>query len=74
MLYPSCLFEYKRIFNVDVRLGRFFGIPKNTGFFEKPVFRFCQTPNTEKPKKPEKDEKSEETDMKMASQRAQYHE
>ena len=37
-------------------LGRFFGIPKNTDFFEEPVFPFCQTLNTEKP---EKDEKSE---------------
>ena len=41
----------------SARLGRFFGIPKNTGFFEEPVFRFCQTLNTEK--KTEKDEKSE---------------
>ena len=41
---------------VTTRLRRFFGIPKNTGFFEGPVFRFCQTLNTEKP---EKDEKSE---------------
>ena len=39
------------------RLGRFFGIPENTGFFEKPVFRFCKHSSTEKPKKTKKDEK-----------------
>ena len=42
--------------SVDSRLGRFFGIPKNTCFFEEPVFRFCQTLNTEKPEKGEKSE------------------
>jgi hypothetical protein len=36
------------------RLGRFFGIPENTSFFEKPVFRFCQSPRTEKQNKTEK--------------------
>ena len=34
---------------VTSRLGRFFSIRKNTGFFEEPVFRFCQTLNTGKP-------------------------
>ena len=40
------------------RLRRFIGISKNTGFFEKPVFRFYQSPSIEKPKIPKKkDEK-----------------
>ena len=42
---------------VQRRLRRFFGISKNTGFFEKPVFRFYQSPSIEKPKIPKKDEK-----------------
>ena len=42
------------------RLGRFFGIPKNTA-----VFQFCQSPSTEKPKKMEKDEEPGKNEIKM---------
>ena len=43
-----------------IRLRRFFSISKNTVFFEKPAFRFYQSPSIEKPKIPKipkKDEK-----------------
>jgi hypothetical protein len=42
----------------DHRMGRFFGTPENTAFFEKPVFRFRKCSNTEKPKKVEKPKKA----------------
>ena len=55
---------------IPSRLGWFFCIPKNTCFFEEPVFRFYQILSTEKPKKPRKKLKNlQKTDIKMASQR-----
>ncbi len=47
-----------KYFSPESRLGRFFGIPENTGFFEVPVFRFCKRPSTEKPKKDETPKKA----------------
>ena len=49
------------ILRAYIGLGGFLVYRNIPFFFEEPVFRFCQTLNTEKPgkKKEEKDEKSE---------------
>jgi hypothetical protein len=53
---PFHLIQY-----VHLGWGGFSVYRKIPGFFEKPVFRFCPSPRTEKPKKLEKDRKPEKT-------------
>jgi hypothetical protein len=52
---------------VVIRLRRFFGIPENTGFFEKPVFRFCQSSSTEKTGKRQRTGKKQDNNANVSA-------